>query len=521
LKAENPGVAPPHAVPKAQEGRALLLASACCDVKARRDRSRQRADDSRIRCDIWDAPSRLVAAAPAIQAVGWSGAFMTAATDALFWHRVQFGFTVTYHYLFPQLTMGLALLIVVFKRAALRGDERAGEAARFWGRIFGINFAIGVVTGIPLEFQFGTNWSRFSQFAGGVIGTTLAMEGVFAFFLESTFLGLFLFGEKRLGPRGHFVSALALFLGSWLSGYFIIATNAFMQYPVGHAVGANGRLEVSSFWSFLFNPWALWEYAHNMSASVVTAAFAVAAVGAYWTLSGEHRETAAINLKVGVIAGLIASVLQIFPTGDAQGKLLAQAQPPTLAAMEGAFQSEPYAPIAIIGQPDVERHKLENPIYVPAFLSFLAYGHFSAPVRGLDDIPRDEWPDNIELLYYAYHVMVGLGTLFVALLAIAAFLLWRKTLTRTRWVLWALMLAVPFPYIATTAGWLTAELGRQPWLVYGLLRTSEGTSPLVSAGDTLFTTLGFSGLYLVIGILFLFLVGREIARGPRAQGGHE
>ena len=446
---------------------------------------------------------------------------MTAATDALFWHRVQFGFTVTYHYLFPQLTMGLALLIVVFKRAALRGDERAGEAARFWGGIFGINFAIGVVTGIPLEFQFGTNWSRFSQFAGGVIGTMLAMEGVFAFFLESTFLGLFLFGEKRLGPRGHFASALALFLGSWLSGYFIIATNAFMQYPVGYAAGANGRLELSSFWSFLFNPWALWEYAHNMSASVVTAAFAVAAVGAYWTLSGEHRETAAINLKVGVIAGLIASVLQIFPTGDAQGKLLAQAQPPTLAAMEGAFQSEPYAPIAIIGQPDVEHHKLENPIYVPAFLSFLAYGHFSAPVRGLDDIPRDEWPDNIELLYYAYHVMVGLGTLFVALLAIAAFLLRRRTLTRTRWVLWALMLAVPFPYIATTAGWLTAELGRQPWLVYGLLRTSEGTSPLVSAGDTLFTTLGFSGLYLVIGILFLFLVGREIARGPRAQGGHE
>jgi cytochrome d ubiquinol oxidase subunit I len=444
----------------------------------------------------------------------------TALSDALFWHRVQFGFTITFHYLFPQLTMGLALLIVVFKWLALRGDERSGDAAGFWARIFGINFAIGVVTGIPLEFQFGTNWSRFSQFAGGVIGTTLAMEGVFAFFLESTFLGLFLFGERRLGPRGHFAVALALFLGSWLSGYFIIVTNAFMQYPTGHALRADGALELASFWAFLLNPWAIWEYAHNMSAAVVTAAFAVAAVGAYWTLSGVHREVGAANLRIGVIAGLVACVLQIFPTGDAQGKLLAQAQPATLAAMEGAFKSEPRAPIAIIGQPDVEHHTLENPIYVPALLSFLAYGHFSSPVRGLDDIPRDDWPDNIELLYYAYHVMVGLGTLFVAVMAMAAFLLWRKRLAATRWALWALMLAVPFPYIATTAGWLTAELGRQPWLVYGLMRTSAGTSPLVSAGDTLFTTLGFSGLYLVLGILFLFLIGREIARGPHAQGGH-
>jgi cytochrome d ubiquinol oxidase subunit I len=188
--------------------------------------------------------------------------------------------------------------------------------------------------------------------------------------------------------------------------------------------------------------------------------------------------------------------------------------------MEGAFKTEPRAPIALIGQPDLQHHRLENPIYVPGVLSFLAYGHFSSPVRGLEDIPQNEWPDNIELLYYAYHVMVGLGTVFVAVLALAAFLLWRKRLSRTRWALWALLLSVPFPYIATSAGWLTAELGRQPWLVYGLMRTSAGTSPLVGAGDTLFTALGFAGLYLVVGVLFLFLVGREIARGPYAEGGH-
>src|SRR5690242_20372861 len=201
--------------------------------------------------------------------------------NAVTWSRFQFGFTITYHYLFPQLTMGLALIILVLKAIALfRKDPRYDVAARFWARIFGINFAVGVVTGIPMEFQFGTNWARFSNYAGGVIGLTLAMEGMFAFFAESAFLGLFLFGEKRLGPRGHLVSAIMLFLGSWLSGYFIITTNAFMQHPVGHAVGINGNLQLVDFWAYLLNPWAMWQYAHTMSAAVITGAFVVTSVGA-------------------------------------------------------------------------------------------------------------------------------------------------------------------------------------------------------------------------------------------------
>ena len=435
--------------------------------------------------------------------------------DALAWNRFQFGFTITYHYLFPQLTMGLAFLILVFKILAVRtGNAHYNEAARFWGRIFGINFAVGVVTGIPMEFQFGTNWARFSSYSGGVIGLTLAMEGMFAFFAESAFLGLFLFGERRLGPKGHLFATTMLFLGSWLSGYFIITTNAFMQHPVGHAIGKSGALELANFWVYLLNPWALWQYAHNMSAAVVTGSFVVAAIGAFYTLMGRHKAQADVFLKVGVYSGLAFCLLQVFPTGDGQGKMVARYQPVALAAMEGKFQTGTHAEIVFIGQPDVKRRQLENPIYAPGLLSFLAYGTFGAKVQGLNDFPRDQWPDNVELLYYAYHIMVGLGTLFIALMGIAAVQQWRGKLPTSRSLLWLLMLAFPFPYIATTFGWLTAELGRQPWLVYGLQRTIHGTSPLVSAGNVAFTSLGFLGLYLVMGVLFLFLVVRVVAQGP-------
>ena len=434
---------------------------------------------------------------------------------AVVWDRFQFAFTITYHYLFPQLTMGLGLLILVSKVVArAKRDPRWDDLARFWARIFAINFAVGVVTGIPMEFQFGTNWSRFSGYAGGVIGMTLAMEGMFAFFAESAFLGLFLFGEKKLGPRGHLFAAIMLFLGSWLSGYFIITTNAFMQHPVGFAVGAGGNLHLADVWAFLFNRWALWQYAHTMCAAAITGAFVVAAVGAYWTLMGRHEAAARRSLKLGVITGLVACLLQLFPTGDRSGKLVAEYQPAALAAMEGKFRTSAPAELAIIGQPNVDEHRLENPIIVPRVLSFLAYGSFGAKVTGLDDIPRDQWPDNVELLYFAYHIMVGLGTLLIVVMGLAALALWRGTLYRSRRILWLLLLAFPFPYIATTFGWLTAELGRQPWVVYGLLRTSAASSPRVAAGDVAFSTLGFLGLYLVVGLLFVYLVGREIARGP-------
>ena len=435
--------------------------------------------------------------------------------SALLMHRLHFAFTVTFHYLFPQLTMGLAPLIVVLKTMALRrNDETYNKAARFWARIFGINFVIGVVTGIPLEFQFGTNWSHFSRFAGGVIGQTLAMEGMFAFFLESAFLGLFLYGEKRLSPRAHWWSAVAVFLGSWLSGYFIVATDAWMQYPVGYARAADGSVQLSSFWALVLNRWAWWQYAHNMSGAAITGAFAMVSIGAFYLLWGKYAEYGRIFIKTGVMAGCIFSLLQLFPTGDRQGRLIARYQPVTLAAMEALFTSGPGAPLVIIGQPNVEERKIDNPIFVPKMLSFLTYRRWEADVRGLDAFSQELWPQNISLLYYSYHIMVGLGTIFIAIMVISLFLLWCGKLFNARWMLWILMLSLPFPYIANTAGWMTAELGRQPWLAYGLFRTAEGYSKTVSPGNAMFTLLGFMGMYTVLGILFLFLVRREIENGP-------
>jgi cytochrome bd ubiquinol oxidase subunit I len=438
--------------------------------------------------------------------------------SALDVHRLHFAFTVTFHYLFPQLTMGLALLIVILKTVALRtGEDHYNRSARFWARIFGINFALGVVTGIPMEFQFGTNWAEFSKTAGGVIGQTLAMEGIFSFFLESSFLGLFLYGEKQLGRVGHWLSAVLVFVGSWLSGYLIVATDAWMQHPTGYRILSDGQIALASFWGLLLNPWALVQYAHNMLGAVQTGCFVMAAVGSFYLLARRNLIYGKTFVRVAVVVGVIAAVLQLTPTGDIQGKMVAQHQPVTLAAMEGLFVSQEGAPLAILGQPDVQQRKLDNPLEVPSMLSFLTYRKWSAHVRGLDSFPEEEWPDTIELLYYSYHVMVGLGTIFIAVMGLAALLLWRKKLFEVRWMLWLLMLSAPLPYIANTAGWMTAELGRQPWLIYGLMRTAHGISPRVVAGNAWFTLLGFMGLYSVLAILWLFLIYREIELGPEPE----
>jgi cytochrome d ubiquinol oxidase subunit I len=435
-------------------------------------------------------------------------------------HRFHFAFTITFHYLFAQLSMGLALLIFILKTLALRsGRDHYHRAARFWIKIFAITFTVGVVTGIPMEFQFGTNWARFSRTAGGVIGQTLAMEGVFSFFLESTFLGLLLVGERRLSARAHWFTSLLMFVGTWLSGYFILATSAWMQHPVGFHFAPTDEAVLDSFSALLFNPWLGWMFLHNMLGTVVTASFVMASVGAFYLLSRRFEDYARTFVRLGVVSGAIAAVLMLFPTGDGQGSMIAHHQPATLAAMEGLFQTTQGAPLAILGQPDTEKRRLDNPAVVPRMLSFLTYKRWGAEVKGLDAFPKSSVPDNIPLLYYSYHIMVGLGTIFIAVLLVSVWLLRKGRLFRARGWLWILMLSLPFPFIANTAGWLTAELGRQPWLIYGVMRTAEGPSSNVSAGNTLFTLLGFMGLYALLAILFLFMTRREIEHGPVPAAG--
>ncbi len=434
-------------------------------------------------------------------------------SDVVVAARWQFAFTIMFHYLFPVLTMGLGVLIAVFKTLELRsGDRPFGDAARFWARIFAITFATGVVTGIPMEFQFGTNWGRFSHFAGPVVGQTLFMEGVFAFFAESSFLGVFLFGEQRVSRGIHWLSSVMVALGAVVSGFFIVATNAWMQHPVGYRI-VDGRAELTSLWALLSNPYARWQYPHVISGSMIVASMVVSGIGAYYVLSRRHDAAGRTFLRVGVPAGLLFSLITLFPTGSFHGENIARVQPAKMAAMEGLFETTEGADLAIIGMPDTERRVLMDPIVVPRFLSFLVYGDFRAKVIGLNDIPEDQHPP-VEVVYYAYHIMVGLGTIFIAILAASAFLLWRGRLFDTRAALWVLMLAMPFPYIANHAGWVVAEVGRQPWAVYGIQRVADSTSRNVTAGMTYFTLFGFAGLYALVAILYLLLFIRIVHRGP-------
>jgi cytochrome d ubiquinol oxidase subunit I len=415
--------------------------------------------------------------------------------------------------------MGLSLLIVYFKWKFLKTDiQKYNNAAKFFMKIFAVNFTMGVVTGIPMEFQFGTNWAKFSELTGQIIGQPLAMEGMFSFFLESSFLALFIFGEKLMGQKLHFLTGFLVFLGSWISGWFIIATNSWMQHPVGYEILENGKFALHNFSALFSNPWLIPAFLHNQAASLVTSSFVVASIGAFYILRNKNVEYGKLFLKTGVIFGVISSLLVAFPTGDWNAKNVAKYQPAAFAGMEGIFKTEDGgAEIVLIGQPNMLDKKLDNKIAVPNILSFLTYKDWNRQIKGMDQFKKEDLPDNIPALYYAYHIMVGLGTIFIAIMILSAFFLWKNKIFTIKPLLWIIMFLVPFPYIANLTGWYVAELGRQPYLVYGLLRTSVGMSPTVSSGNTLFTLLGFVGLYMLLGLLFLVLVGKTIHQGPTSK----
>ena len=434
--------------------------------------------------------------------------------DQIIADRIQFAFTIMFHYLFPIGTMGLAPFIAWYNyRAFKTGEEKYAQAARFWTKIFAVNFVVGVVTGIPMEFQFGTNWAGFSAKAGGAVGSPLMFEGVFAFALESVFIGVLLYGRGRV-PRALYVaSAFLVWAGSWLSGYFINIADAWMQHPVAYTLGKDGVIHQNSLAAMLLQPFALWQYLHVVTAAACAGGFIVAGIGAYYLLSKRDEGFGREFVRSGVIVALIFSMLVAFPTGDRNAANVTAYQPVKLAAMEGLFETTPGAPLAIIGMPDTSKRTIVDPVEVPDILSFLAYGNFKANVNGLDSYPTDLWPP-VELTYYAYHIMVGLGTITCGVAALCALLLWRRKLFQTPLMLWALLLSIPFPYLATEAGWVVAEVGRQPWIVYGVMRTQDAGSPNVAAGETIFTLLGFAGIYFLLGVLFLFFTFRTIAEGP-------
>lgn len=422
-----------------------------------------------------------------------------------------------FHYLFPIGTMGMAPFVAWYTVQAVRTqDPKYDRAARFWAKIFAINFVVGVVTGIPMEFQFGTNWATFSARTGAIVGQPLAMEGIYAFFLESIFLGIFLYGRDYVSRRLHALSAVLVWLGAWLSGFFITAANAWMQHPVGYSLGSDGRVRLESLTAVLLSPFLWWQYLHVMTGAAVTGGFLLAGVGAYYLLARRQETYGRMFVRAGVLVAFVFSAIAVFPTGDRNSADVTRYQPAKLAAMEGLFKSKRGAPLAIIGMPDTKNQTLIDPVFVPDVLSFLAYGNAHANVKGLAEYPVDARPP-VEVTYYAYHIMVGLGTIFLGLGALAVLLWWMKRLDRSRWLLWLLMLAMPFPYIANEAGWVTTEVGRQPWIVYGMIRTSEATSATVAAGETIFTTIGFVGMYFLLGLLFMLLVLREIGIGPEGE----
>ena len=428
--------------------------------------------------------------------------------------RWQFGFNLIYHYLYPQLTMGLILMIVILETLYLRrGDETYKKAANFWTRLFAPAFIIGAVTGIPLEFGFGTNWAVFSTVSGGVIGQTVALEGVFAFFIESAFLGLYLFGKEAFGKRVRWFSAFMIFLGSWASGYFILSVNSWMQNPVAYKKMADGNLGLTHLWQLLFNPWLFHQYIHVIGGTVVTGAFVMAGIGAYYLLARRDSEYGKMFVSIGVVVGLFASAWMIYPSGDMEAAAVAAKQPIKLAAQEGIFKTTKGAPETLIGQPNVQEKRIDNPIQFPKVLSFLSYKSFSSEIKGLEAFPKKNWP-NIALTYYSYHIMVGLGTIFVGVMGLAAFMLWRGWLFGSTKMLWLLLFIMPFPFITNTVGWITAEVGRQPWIVYGVMRTAAGISPSVDIGNIYFTIAGLAGLFLLLSVLYTLIVVKEVYEGP-------
>ncbi len=435
--------------------------------------------------------------------------------DPVLLARIQFALTVAFHFIFPAITIGLGLFIAVVETLRWRTHrELYDRIATFWTRIFALTFAVGVATGIVMEFQFGTNWSRYSTFVGDIFGSPLAAEGVLAFFLESSFLGILLFGRQRIGSTLRWVAAVLVATGATLSAFWIIVADSWMQTPAGYQVVGN-KAVLTDFWAAVFNPSTLPRYFHTVASAWAVGAFFVVGVAAWYLLRGRHRDVAAMTIRIGIVLAFTAAVL-MFVTGDGSARQVATTQEAKFAAMQGLYSTTSGAPLVIFSLPPAQdpTAAVNGPeIVITRLLSFLAFGNFEAAIKGLEAFPISDWPP-VAATFLAYHNMVVLGTVMLVVMLGGVWGWWRGQLETSRRWLWAAVIATPAPLIAVQLGWATAEVGRQPWIVYGLMRTSDATSPVVSAPEILASIIILGLLYALIGALWLFLVRREIIRGP-------
>ncbi|HEY3839177.1 MAG TPA: cytochrome ubiquinol oxidase subunit I [Bryobacteraceae bacterium] len=441
--------------------------------------------------------------------------------DAVVLARIHFALTIMFHYLFPPLSIGLGLILVLTEGLYLRTGKRLYEdMARFWTRIFAVNFAVGVATGIVMEFEFGTNWSTYARFVGDVFGSALAAEGVFAFFLESGFLAVLVFGWERVSAKMHFFATCMVALGAAFSATWIVIANSWQQTPAGfHVVGSgvNARAEITDFWAMVFNPSSLHRLGHVMLGAYILGGFFVMSVASFYILRRRHLEFAEKSFAIGLAVATVASLAQLI-SGDGNAKMVGQYQPAKMAAFEGHFTSENHGTeMYLFGLPDAGEQRVKYGIAVPYMLSLLMYEDPDRPVRALDTFPeRDRPPAGTP--FQAYHLMIALGTLNIALTLTACYLLWKKRLFQKVWLMRIFGLAVLSPYLANEAGWVAAETGRQPWTVYGLLRTADSVSKSVPAGQILASIVIFGVIYALLFAVWVFVMNAKIVHGPDESG---
>ena len=438
--------------------------------------------------------------------------------DALTLARLQFAMTIGFHFLFPPISIGLAWILVIMEGLGWRReDEVYVRMGKFFGKLLALTFAVGVATGIVMEFQFGTNWAVYSKFVGDIFGAPLAAEGIFAFFLESGFLGLYLFGRNKVSKAVHWFSIFMVAVGATISAFWIIAANSWQQTPAGYIL-RNGRAEMTSFYDAVFNPSTMIRYLHTVDAALITGAFFVAGIAAFLILKGKEVELAKRAMSIAVIFGLVTSLLELMPLGHEHAKQVAHTQPEKFAAIEGMYVSQSGAPLVFFAIPFTQPPELKAKIELQGLLSLMTFGDINAHIKGINEFPPDNIPP-LWLTFVSFHNMVVLGLYFIAVTAYAVFLLKKNKLFEKKWLLKLFVWSIPLPLAACQLGWIVTEVGRQPWIVYGLLRTSEAHSMTVTAPEILFSIILFGLIYALLGILYVYVLVREVKHGPQSAQG--